>query len=336
MKQLLDVRNLETQFLTTEGLVKAVNDVSFSVKPGEVLGIVGESGCGKSVTAQSILQILGPNGLIVNGTITFHFQDGDSVDLAKLDPVGAEIRSIRGKEIAMIFQEPMASLCPIYTIGNQIMEGILLHQNVDKDVARGIAIDMLEKVGISNPHRSIDNYPHQLSGGMKQRAMIAMALACRPRLLIADEPTTALDVTIQAQILNLMEELQREIGMGIMLITHDLGVIAETADHVVVMYLGRTVESAPVKELFQNPLHPYTRALLQSIPRIGTKAGQRLATIDGAVPDAYNIPSGCPFHPRCADFVPGKCDETVPPSVDVTSQHSVSCILVGGEVHKYG
>lgn len=332
MARLLEVRNLETQFTTAEAIVRAVNDVSFDVQSGKVLGIVGESGCGKSVTAQSVLQILGHSGSIVNGEIIFYPEGGGSIDLAKLDPKGPEIRAIRGKEISMIFQEPMASLCPVYTIGDQIMEGILEHQSVDKDDARKLALEMLGKVGIPNPERSIDSYPHQLSGGMRQRAMIAMALACRPRLLIADEPTTALDVTIQAQILDLMQDLQEELGMGIMLITHDLGVIAETADNVVVMYLGRTVESAPVEELFENPRHPYTKALLRSIPRPGMKRKAKLASIEGTVPDAYNIPPGCPFHPRCPEFHPGKCDRAIPASVQVSADHWVSCILVTEEV----
>lgn len=332
LAKLLEVRNLVTQFVFEEGIVNAVNGVSFSVDSGKTLGIVGESGCGKSVTVQSVLQILGPRGRIVEGDIIFYPREGERVFLSRLDPTGKEIRSIRGKEIAMIFQEPMTSLCPVYTIGNQIMEGILLHQDVSRQEARALAIDMLRKVGIPNPQIRIDAYPHQLSGGMRQRAMIAMALACRPKLLIADEPTTALDVTIQAQILDLMRELQDEMGMAILLITHNLGVVAEVADDVAVIYLGRTLESAPVEELFENPVHPYTRALLQSIPKVGRKVRRKLASIEGSVPDAYNIPPGCSFHPRCPYFIKGSCDTTVPSPVEVSPGHWVSCILAAREV----
>ncbi len=333
MEKLLEVKDLTTQFVTEEGLVKAVNGVSFDVESGKTLGVVGESGCGKSVTAQSILQILGTRGQIVQGEILFHRSPGETIDLAELNPTGPEIRSIRGKEISMIFQEPMTSLCSVYTIGNQIMEGILLHQDTSKVEARKLAIDMLKRVGIPNAEGRIDAYPHQLSGGMRQRAMIAMALACRPKLLIADEPTTALDVTIQAQILDLMQELQNDFGMSIMLITHDLGVIAEVSDHVVVVYLGRAVESAPVEEIFANPTHPYTRALLQSIPKVGRKIKKKLYSIAGTVPDAYNIPPGCPFHPRCPQFIQGVCDTQVPEPTEIGSGHTVRCHLVGSEVN---
>ena len=330
MSKLLEIRNLKTYFFTDEGIVKAVDGVSFHVERGKTLGVVGESGCGKSVTARSILRIEGARGRIVDGEILFHRAPGDTVDLAKLHPTGPEIRSIRGKEIAMIFQEPMTALSPVHTIGNQVMEAILLHQDVTKEEARELALDILKRVGIPNPERRIDEYPHQLSGGMRQRAMIAMALSCHPKLLIADEPTTALDVTIQAQILELMKELQEELGTAIVMITHNLGDISEMADDVVVMYLGRIVESVSVEGLFYNPAHPYTKALLRSIPRVGKKVEKRLESIKDVVPDAYNIPSGCTFHPRCPEFQEGFCDVYVPELVELAPGHQVSCLLYNG------
>ncbi|MCX7795663.1 MAG: ABC transporter ATP-binding protein, partial [bacterium] len=254
---LLEIKNLKTYFFYDEGTVKAIDGVNFRIMKGKTLGVVGESGCGKSVTAQSILRILGPRGEIVEGEILLH-RDGETIDLAKLNPQGEEIRKIRGKDITMIFQEPMTSLAPVYTIGDQIVEAILLHQDVTPEQARQIAIEMLRKVGIPKPEERIDAYPFELSGGMRQRAMIAMALSCNPSLLIADEPTTALDVTIQAQILDLMRSLQQEIGMAIMMITHNMGVIAEMADDGVVLYLGKIEESAYGNERFYDPKHPYT------------------------------------------------------------------------------
>ena len=332
---LLEVNGLKTYFFYDEGTVRALDGVSFELGKNKTLGVVGESGCGKSVTAQSILRILGPRGKIVEGNIILHRseEEGGDLDLTTLDPTGPEIRRIRGKEIAMIFQEPMTSLSPVYTIGNQIIEAILLHQDVDQKQARKQAIEMLARVGIPRPEQRIDEYPYQLSGGMRQRAMIAMALSCHPKLLIADEPTTALDVTIQAQILDLMRDLQREFGMSIMMITHNLGVIAEMAEDVVVMYLGRIVESTSVDDLFHNPMHPYTKALLKSIPKVGRKSRERLESIKGVVPDAYNIPPGCSFHPRCPQFKRGVCDREIPKLVEVAPGHRVSCLLYG-EVEK--
>ena len=326
---LLEVKNLKTYFFYDEGTVKAIDGINFRILKGKTLGVVGESGCGKSVTAQSILRILGPRGEIVEGEILLH-RDGETIDLTKLDPQGEEIRKIRGKDITMIFQEPMTSLAPVYTIGDQIVEAILLHQDVTPEQARQIAIEMLRKVGIPKPEERIDAYPFELSGGMRQRAMIAMALSCNPSLLIADEPTTALDVTIQAQILDLMRSLQQEIGMAIMMITHNMGVIAEMADDVVVMYLGKIVESAYVNDIFYDPKHPYTIALLKSIPKVGKKVRARLESIKGMVPDPYNLPSGCRFHTRCPSYIRGVCEKGEPPEVEVAPGHKASCFLYGG------
>ena len=329
---LIEVRDIKVYFYLDEGTVRAVEGVSFDIARGKTLGVVGESGCGKSVTSQAIMQIVPPPGEIIEGKVYFYRYDengsAEKIDITALDSRGQEIRDIRGAEIAKIFQEPMTSLSPVHTIGNQIMEAIILHQKVSKEEARAKAIEMLGYVGLPQPELRIDAYPHQLSGGMRQRAMIAMALSCRPSLLIADEPTTALDVTTEAQILELMKSLQREFGMAIMFITHNLGVIAEMADDVVVMYLGKEVELAPVDDVFYDPYHPYTRALLRSIPRIGRKSVERLHTITGAVPDPYNIPTGCPFHPRCQDFMPGKCDvEQELPFKEVKPDHWVRCWL---------
>lgn len=290
--RLLEVRGLKTYFYTEDGVVPAVDGVDFTIDKGETLGIVGESGCGKSVTSLSIMKLIpDPPGKIVDGEIMF-----EGADLLK--KTEAEMRKIRGNDISMIFQEPMTSLNPVFTIGNQIMEAIILHQNLDKSAAREKAIEMLHLVGIPSPERRVDEYPHQLSGGMRQRVMIAMALSCNPKLLIADEPTTALDVTIQAQILDLMRHLRDEFGTSIMLITHDLGVIAELAERVVVMYAGKIVERADVKLLFGDPMHPYTLGLLGSIPKL-TEQQDRLQVIDGVVPDPAFMPQGCRFHPRC-------------------------------------
>ncbi len=316
-------------------MVRAVDGVSFEIRRGGTLGIIGESGCGKSVTARSILRIVPHPGKIVSGQILFHrlvpgnggSRVTETVDLTTLHPNGPEIRSIRGAEIAMIFQEPMSSLTPVYTVGSQIMEVITLHQKVSKREARQKAVHMLDQVGMPQPERIADSYPHQLSGGMRQRAMIAMALSCHPSLLIADEPTTALDVTTEAQILDLMRELQREIGMAIMYITHNLGVIAEMAEEVVVMYLGKEVEEADIDSVFYNPLHPYTQALLKSIPKIGMKSRQRLEAIKGMIPDPYNLPKGCPFHPRCPRFMGGKCDRIEPQLIEAREGQWVSCLL---------
>jgi peptide/nickel transport system ATP-binding protein len=329
---LLSVRNLKTYFAQDEGTVRAVDGVSFDLYPRRTLGVVGESGCGKSVTARSILRIVDRPGRIVEGEIHFRRPGngagpGPMVDLAQLAPDGQEMRSIRGAEIALIFQEPMSSFSPVHTVGNQIAEAIMLHQQVNRRQARAKAIEMLQRVGVSLPEQRVDQLANQLSGGLRQRAMIAMALSCHPTLLIADEPTTALDVTTQTQILELMRQLQREDGMAIMLITHDLGVVAEMATDVAVMYLGRVVEQAPVDEIFHAPRHPYTRALLRSIPRIRSRARERLMPIAGAVPHPYDRPAGCPFHPRCTEAMAGRCDRHTPSLRPVADGHSVSCFL---------
>jgi peptide/nickel transport system ATP-binding protein len=308
-----------------------VDGVSFDVTAGATLGIVGESGCGKSITARSILRIVDRPGRIIEGEIHFRRPSangsGAVVDLTKLDANGPEMRSIRGAEIALIFQEPMSSFSPVHTIGNQIVEAIRLHQDVTPRQAREQAIETLRRVGVSTPEERVDQLAYQLSGGLRQRAMIAMALSCRPTLLIADEPTTALDVTTQTQILELMRQLQKEDGMAIMLITHDLGVIAEMATEVAVMYLGRVVEQAPVDAIFYDPRHPYTRALLRSIPRMRARTRERLTPIAGAVPHPYDRPAGCPFHPRCTEFMAGRCDAQAPLLKPVADRHAVSCFL---------
>jgi oligopeptide/dipeptide ABC transporter ATP-binding protein len=331
---LLSVRHLKTYFPQDEGTVKAVDGASFDLYPGRTLGIVGESGCGKSITARSILRIIDRPGRIVEGEILFRRQKmgngangEDVVDLSQLDPNGKEMRAIRGAEIALVFQEPMSSFSPVHTVGDQIIEAIMLHQQVSRREARQKAIGMLRQVGVPLPEERINQLSNQLSGGLRQRAMIAMALSCNPTLLIADEPTTALDVTTQAQILDLLRQLQRQYGMAIMLITHDLGVVAEMADTVVVMYLGRVVEQAPVDEIFYAPKHPYTQALLRSIPRLHSKPRERLASITGSVPHPYNRPPGCPFHPRCSAFMPGICDQREPQLQAVNDRHLVSCFL---------
>jgi len=326
---LLEVKNLKTYFSSDFGPVKAVNGIDLNIERGKIHGIVGESGCGKSVTARSILRILASAGKIMDGEILF-YKDGNErepIDLAAYEQKSKALRKIRGKDISMIFQEPMTAFSPVYTVGNQIMEAILLHQDSSKKEARKEAIKLLRKVGISKPEQRVDEYPHQLSGGMRQRAMIAMALSCNPKLLIADEPTTALDVTIQAQILKLMMDLQEEYNMSIMIITHDLGIIAEMADFVSVMYLGKIVEQAPVKKLFNSPSHPYTRSLLKSIPKIEDKKKSKLATIEGSVPDLYNVPSGCSFHPRCPKFVEGKCNVEEPELREIRAEHNASCFF---------
>jgi len=329
---LLEVKGLKTHFPLREGLVKAVDGVDFDIRHGSTVGLVGESGCGKSVTAFSILQIVGRPGRIVDGQVLLHRRtDGGAseevIDLVALHPRSEEMRAVRGGEIAMIFQEPMTSLSMMHTVGFQIEEAILLHNHMPKQEARERAIDLLRHVGIPRPEQRVDAYPFQLSGGMRQRAMIAMALSCSPSLLIADEPTTALDVTTQAQILDLMKELQRDFGMAVMLITHDLGIVAETCDEVVVMYLGEVVERADVDSLFYDPLHPYTRALLRSIPILGRSRGTELQPIEGMVPDPYNRPPGCPFHPRCASFVAGLCDRQHPEMTVTDDGRAVRCLL---------
>ena len=322
---LLDIRDLKTYFYTDDGVVRAVDGVSLSIAPEKTLGVVGESGCGKSITAFSTMRLIpSPPGKIEHGQILFHKDpESDPIDLTQLNPKGAQMRDIRGNDIAMIFQEPMTSLSPVHTVGNQISEAIRLHQNTDKKEARERAIDALNKVRLPRPDRQVDAYPHELSGGMRQRAMIAMALSCNPSLLIADEPTTALDVTVQAQILDLMRHLQSDIGMAIMLITHDLGVVASMADYVAVMYLGKIVEYSDTRTVFKNPRHPYTRGLLNSIPQVGQK--RRLVPIEGTIPDPFEIPQGCAFAPRCP-HVMDKCREE-PQLLEIESGHRVSCWL---------
>jgi oligopeptide/dipeptide ABC transporter ATP-binding protein len=333
---LLEVKGLKSHFFTDEGVVRAVDGVDFTLERGKTLCLVGESGCGKSVTAFSILQLVGKPGRIVEGEILYYRRSDprgptEIIDLASLAPQGREMRAIRGQEIGMIFQEPMASLSPVHTIGRQIIEPIRYHLNLGKEEAQARAVEMLRRVGISRPESRIDDYPFQLSGGMRQRAMIAIALSCGPALLIADEPTTALDVTTQAQILDLIRELQAEFGMAVMLITHDLGVVAEMADDVVVMYLGQVAERGDVRSIFRDPKHPYTRALLRSIPKVGLKARKRLEAIRGMVPGPYQRPPGCTFHPRCTEVIAGLCDHVEPPAVTLGEGCEVRCLLYRGE-----
>lgn len=332
---LLEVKGLKTYFFMDEGTVKAVEGADFSIPSGAIVGMVGESGCGKSVTALSLLQLVDRPGRIVGGQILWRRKNrnkekaAEVVDLAGLKPRSREMRAIRGGEIAMIFQEPMVSLSPVHTVGDQIVEAVRLHLAVTREEARARTMEMLAKVGIPKPERLVDTYPFQLSGGMRQRAMIAMALSCHPALLIADEPTTALDVTTQAQIIELMLALRRELGMAIMLITHNLGVVAEMCEQVIVMYLGEVVERAGVDALFHDPLHPYTQALLRSIPILGRSKSGRLDPIEGMVPDPYNRPSGCAFHPRCGKRIPGRCDRVPVPLVELKDGRAVRCVLYG-------
>ena len=328
---ILSVRNLKTSFFTDEGVVRAVDGASFDVRLGQTLGIVGESGCGKSVTALSILRIVPRPGRIVEGEIVLRreVEGGQSqeVALTSLDENSREMRSIRGAEIALVFQEPMTSLSPVHTIGNQIIGAARLHRQLSKKEAREMVIELLGLVGIPRPETAVDSYPMQLSGGMRQRALIALALSCDPRILIADEPTTALDVTTQAQILDLLRSLQEQKGLAIMLITHNMGVIAEMADQVVVMYLGRVVEEGPVDVVFGESKHPYTQSLLRSIPSIHSTPKVQLPTISGTIPHPYNRPAGCPFHPRCPDVIPGVCDQHEPELHSIGDEHLVSCFL---------
>ena len=326
---LVEIDGLKTHFFTPDGVVRAVDGVSLAIRAGETLGLVGESGCGKSVTAHSLLRLL-PTRIsrIVSGAMRFRRRGGEVVDLAAVDPRGPLIRSIRGNEIAMIFQEPMTSLSPVHVVGGQIAEAIEIHQRVGKQEAAKRAVEMLAKVGIGNPAQRYHEYPHQFSGGMRQRAMIAMALSCNPSLLIADEPTTALDVTIQAQILELMKALQAERQMAILMITHNLGVIAEMADRVAVMYMGKVVELAETATIFDRPLHPYTVGLMRSVPGVAGDVKRRLATIPGSVPDPFRIPQGCAFFPRCPAPKQPACEgpDDVP-LVEVEPDHWVRCTL---------
>lgn len=327
IEPILSVNGLKTYFFQEEGTVKAVDGVSFSVFPRKTLGVVGESGCGKSVTALSILRLIQRPGRIVEGEILLSNNGHGTIDLAALKPNSAEVRSIQGRDIALVFQEPMTSFSPVHTIGNQIVEAIRLHQDLSKDEARKKAIRLLSSVGIPNPEQRVDVYPFQLSGGLRQRAMIAMALSSDPKILIADEPTTALDVTTQAQILDLLREIQAQRDMAIILITHNMGVIAEMADIVVVMYLGKVVEVGPVEDIFHVPQHPYTRQLLASVPSIMSQPRTKLATIQGSIPHPYSRPNGCAFHPRCPDFIPGTCDRWEPELLSTSNMQRVSCFL---------
>ena len=330
---LLSVRDLRVAFALDEGTVRAVDGVSFTVSPGQVVGIVGESGCGKSVTMKAILQLVEEPGRIAGGEILFRRRDaGGVVDLARLPSRGPEMRAIRGGEIALIPQEPMAAFSPVHTVGDQIVEAIRLHGDgaggaIGREAARARVVELFRDVGISMPEQRIDAYSWQLSGGLRQRAMIAMALAGRPRLLIADEPTTAIDVTTQAQVLALLRELQRRHDTAIIFITHDLGVIARVAQHVVVMYLGRVMEEGPVDAIFHAPKHPYTRALLRSIPSLRGETRTALPVISGALPHPFNRPPGCPFHPRCADVMPERCAVRVPRLAPVGEGQEASCFL---------
>ncbi|HRE40129.1 MAG TPA: ABC transporter ATP-binding protein [Ignavibacteria bacterium] len=318
MSKLLEVKNLKTYFYTDDGVSKAVDDVSFNLEKGETLGIVGESGCGKSVTSLSIMRLIAtPPGKIAGGEILFKGRD-----ILKISE--KEMREIRGNDISMIFQEPMTSLNPVFTCGNQIEEVLILHQNISKQDAKQKAIDMLKLVGIPAPEQRYNEYPHQLSGGMRQRVMIAIALACNPEILIADEPTTALDVTVQAQILELIEKLQRDLGMGVLIITHDLGVIAEVSDKVCVMYASKVAEYGDVKDIFKNPKHPYTIGLMNSIPKSTDSKKSKLATIEGTVPAATHYPQGCHFCTRCV-FALEKCWKEEPPIEKVSNNHTVAC-----------
>ncbi len=354
---LIEVKDLRVEFDVRQGVVKAVDGLWLDIYRGKTMGVIGESGCGKSMTARAIMRMVPKPGKITTGEILYYRQPklhtaGEltrQVEVLKmndLDPDGQIIRQIRGGEIGMIFQEPMSSLTPVYTagthiaeainlhhltpmkkLGDQMAETIMEHRQVSKQEAREIAIQMLRKVGIPKPEQRVDSYPHQLSGGQRQRVMIAIALSCSPALLIADEPTTALDVSIEAQILDLMRELQETVDMAIMFITHNLGVIAEMADEITVMYMGKQVERASTVELFYEARHPYTKALLKSIPQIGKRTGDRLATIEGMVPDPFHLPTGCLFHPRCPAFMPGKCDRIAPSWKEVSPNHWVRCLL---------
>jgi peptide/nickel transport system ATP-binding protein len=329
----IQIQDLHVHFHTALGVVQALNGVSFSIPRGKVLGVVGESGCGKSVTGLSILQLVPDPGRILSGKILLREEsNGESVDLLNYDRHSTEMRSIRGRHISMIFQEPMTSLNPCYTVGDQIVEAVRLHQTRDVREARAHVLRILRRVGMPDPEQTVGTYPHQLSGGMRQRAMIAMALSCHPNLLIADEPTTALDVTTEAQILDLMRELQQETDMSIMYVTHHLGVIAQVCDEVAVMYLGRIVERATVDGIFYDAKHPYTVSLLRSIPRLGTQHKEHLEVIRGSLPEPHSVISGCPFHPRCPSFISGTCESLMPEEtfLDGRPDHVVRCHLFPG------
>lgn len=324
---MLNVEQLSVSFRTDEGLITPVQNVSFSVAAGKTLGLVGESGSGKSVSTKALMRLL-PKTARLGAESRMHYSNkaGEVIKIEQLKPESAAIRQLRGGEMGMIFQEPMASFSPVYTIGNQMIEAIRLHTKLNKREARSYAIEMLAQVGISNPAGRIDQYPDEMSGGMRQRAMIALALAAKPALLIADEPTTALDVTIQAQVLALMRQLQQDLGMGMIFITHDLGVIAQIADEVAVMYLGNIVERGPVRDVIRYPLHPYTQGLLEAIPTLDSLK-HRLQPVPGDIPSPSERPSGCAFHPRCRQAIAGKCDRDAPPEIWPQAERSVRCWL---------
>ena len=327
----LTVKDLRVCFYTDDGIARAVDGVTFSVRRGRTLAIVGESGCGKTVTAYAILQLIQKPGEITGGCIVLNGKDGNKIDITNLTEDDEAMFDLRGGKVSMIFQEPMTALSPVHRIGEQITEAILLHRETSEQEARAQAVELLSRVGIPGAAERVDQFPHEMSGGMRQRVVIAMALACNPELLIADEPTTALDVTIQAQILKLLKELQAEMQTSVLLITHDLGVVAQTADEVAVMYLGRIVERADVHSVLKNPRHPYTMALLQSLPGMTGDRQQRLNSIEGSVPSVTDIPAGCPFHPRCHYAQPGRCDVGGPPKLssvigDEMSEHVVACV----------
>jgi oligopeptide/dipeptide ABC transporter ATP-binding protein len=324
----VDIRNLKVHFTTEEGEVKAVNGVDLSIPRGKIVALVGESGCGKSVTAYSILRLIRKPGRIVDGTIMFRPKQDAPFDVLKLADNSKTLFELRGGQISMIFQEPMTALSPVHTIGNQIGEAIRNHQRMTKEQARQKTIEILGKVGIPAPEQRIDLYPFEMSGGMRQRAVIAMALICNPELLIADEPTTALDVTIQAQILGLMKNLQKDLNTSILLITHDLGVVAQMADEVAIMYLGRIIERADVRTIMKAPKHPYTKGLLESLPSLSMNK-ERLPSIEGSVPALTEVPDGCPFHPRCPQAEAGVCDCGAPPRLEaILPEHEVACVRV--------
>lgn len=326
----IEVKDLKINIKMDEGTLTAVRGVNFHIKKGETLGLVGESGCGKSLTSKAILGI-NDRKCHPEGEIIFDTTSQGKVDLLKLNPKGKEIRDVRGKQISMIFQEPMVAFSPMYTIGNQINECTRLHITKDKKKSKEISLAMMKKVGIANAEKRYDQYPHEFSGGMLQRALIAMALVCNPRMLIADEPTTALDVTIQAQILELMKELQKDLHMSILFITHDLGTVAKMCDRVAVMYLGKIVETAPVEEIYNRPLHPYTKGLIGSVHKIGTKKAERLFSIEGTVPLALNLPPGCGFYDRCKDRIEGVCNVKNPELIDIGNDHQISCFACAGK-----
>jgi peptide/nickel transport system ATP-binding protein len=324
---ILEIKDLKVDFKLRQGRVTAVNGVSFQLEKGKVLGVVGESGSGKSVTARTLLRIEDP-GIITSGEINFRSPKNGIVGIHKMDKHGELIRSVRWKEISMIFQEPMTSFGPMHTIGNQIAEVLILHDKMNEADALQKAVESLRSVGMPRPEKVVSQYPHQISGGQRQRAMIAMALACNPEILIADEPTTALDVSTESQILDVLAERQKTLNTSILYISHNLGVVANIADHVIVMYLGKIVEYTSVYDLFNAPKHPYTNALLHSIPRIDRDyTGQKLEVLEGNIPDPYNHPHGCKFHPRCPRFIKGTCDISEPVLLDTGEAHQVACHL---------